>query len=531
VRSTSNNQEPTSMKTTKLLNISFIFSLLLFNYFFWQENLGINLLIFSVLLIGVLLLNYRKAITSMNVKITVAGTIITSIMVMVFNSTESKIAQIISFMLMVAFIHENGLKSVVFASMHMLASFVNVPSKFFKKKNESLKKLPRVYFVVRIARLSLIPLGVAFIFFLLYCMANPIFGNYASIVIRRIFNLISDFFVIFGAFILSVIYFRNEAKIFLEKDLSFSEKLNRIKKLRTKRKNFAYSSVTEQPVYPFSRPPFKSIALKNQNRRGIILLLMVNVLLLLENIVDIKWLWFGFQLPESFSLQHYVREGTGFLIASILLSIGVLLYYFRRNQNFYPKNKLLKTLAYLWIAQNLLLCFSVYLRNYHYIDFHGLAYKRIGVMVFISLTIFGLVTLYNKIRNIKSVYYLLRMNTWALYGILVLLSCYNWDVNIAKYNLAHWNKGEIDVDFYLQLSDKALPIVFENLDSVKTQIEAHKNNKVRWITYLDYDLFVRDLQAKRERFMQQYNEHSWLSFNFPDRNAYKELTVRQFSER
>ena len=338
-------------------------------------------------------------------------------------------------------------------------------------------------------------------------------------------------FFIFGAFILSVIYFRNEARIFIEKDLSFSEKLKRIKNLSAKKHNRVDSGIPNQSGYPLPRAPFNSIALKNQNRRGIILLLLVNVLLLIENIIDIKWLWFGFQLPETFSLQHYVREGTGFLIASILLSIGVLLYYFRRNQNFYSKNSLLKILAYLWVGQNLLLCFSLFLRNYHYIDFHGLAYKRIGVIVFISLTIFGLITLYNKIRNVKSVYYLLRMNTWALYVILVLLSCYNWDVNIAKYNLAHWNKGEIDVDFYLKLSDKALPVVFQNLDSVRTQMEAHKKNKVQWITHLDYDIFVNELQAKRDKFIQKYEEHSWLSFNFSDQKAYNRLTVRQFSER
>jgi hypothetical protein len=256
---------------------------------------------------------------------------------------------------------------------------------------------------------------------------------------------------------------------------------------------------------------------------------MVNALLLAENFIDIKWLWFGFSLPEEFSLKHYVREGTGFLIISILLSMGLLLHYFMRNQNFYPKNQLLKWLSYLWIAQNIILSFSVYMRNSHYIDFHGLAYKRIGVDVFVILTIIGLITLYYKIRKIKSAYFLVRINTWALYIMIVALSCFNWDVKIAEYNLAHWNKGEIDVDFYLQLSDKALPVIYANLDKVKSQIETHKNNKVRWITYLDYDVFMIALENKKNKFLDKYKEHSWLSFNLPARNAYNALATKEMA--
>ena len=304
------------------------------------------------------------------------------------------------------------------------------------------------------------------------------------------------------------------------KDLSFWEKLERVKKFRKSRAtDDFYIPKKWKPI----SPPYKTIALKNQNRRGIILFLLVNILLLIENCIDIKWLWFGFDLPEGFSLKHYVREGTGFLIASILLSMGLLLYYFQKNQNFYSNNRLLKRFAYLWIAQNAILCYSVFLRNFQYIDFHGLAYKRIGVVVFLLLTVIGLITIFIKIKEIKSVYYLLRINTWAFYIVLVLLSCYNWDVKIAEYNLAHWNKGEIDVDFYLQLSDKALPVIFKNLNSVKEQIEAHKNNKVRWIQHLDYDVFVHELEEKRDHFLTTYKDHSWLSFNMADEHAFKEL--------
>ena len=74
-----------------------------------------------------------------------------------------------------------------------------------------------------------------------------------------------------------------------------------------------------------------------------------------------------------------------------------------------------------------------------------------------------------------------------------------------------------------------MPVVFQHLDSVRVQIEAHKRNDVKWITYLDYDIFVRDLQQKRDQFLKTYQRHSWLSFNFQDVSAYNELSKQQFT--
>ena len=72
----------------------------------------------------------------------------------------------------------------------------------------------------------------------------------------------------------------------------------------------------------------------------------------------------------------------------------------------------------LWVVQNFILGISVFLRNYHYISFHGLAYKRIGVIVFLVLVLIGLVTLFVKLRERKSFFYLVRVNGWAAFAVL-----------------------------------------------------------------------------------------------------------------
>jgi hypothetical protein len=109
--------------------------------------------------------------------------------------------------------------------------------------------------------------------------------------------------------------------------------------------------------------------------------------------------------------------------------------------------------------------------------------------------------------------------------MLIFISCFNWDVFVAKYNLNHWNKSEIDVDFYLKLSDKALPVIYDNLDKVEEQINAHSDNAVKWISYSNIESFRRKLEKRREHFIEKHEKHSWLSFNFADEKAFSHIMV------
>lgn len=520
------------MNRNRLLNFSFFILLIIYNFFFWKENLGLNIFLFSGMLVMIMKWAYPESFKSGPVRVTLIGTALSGIMVLYFGSAAAKFAHIVSLVLFAAFVHEKDMRSVFFALLHMIRHFLNVPGNFLRRREELLSNRPKAKFLFRIFRLSIIPILVSLVFCLIYSGANPVFGKYTTDLwseINKLFenlfekvSFVRILFLLFGSILISGIVFRAEVSVFLLQDLSFADKLERVKQIR-RNKNAAISGITRSPIYPNSIPPFKSIALKNENRSGIILLCSVNILLLLENLLDAQYLWFGFQMPENFSLKAYVHEGTGLLILSILMSITILLYYFRKNQNFYPKNKALRILAYAWIAQNIVLSFSVFLRTYHYIDFHGLAYRRIGVDIFLLLTMIGLVTLYIKIRDIRSSYFLVRLNTWSVYAAIVFLGFVNWDAWIAKYNLNHWNKGEVDIDFYLQLSEKTLPIIYSNLDKVNAQIEAHKLNKVKWVRNLDFEKFKERLDFRKNKFENQYNSHSWLSFNFSDYKAYKEL--------
>jgi hypothetical protein len=196
---------------------------------------------------------------------------------------------------------------------------------------------------------------------------------------------------------------------------------------------------------------------------------------------------------------------------------------FRSEQNFFRPKSWLHKLAYLWIGQNLILGISVFIRNFHYISFHGLAYKRIGVIIFLTLVLIGLVTMFFKVEQKKTLFHLVRINSWAAAIMLCLMTLVNWDVAIVKYNLSHNNPAEIDIDNYLNLSSKVLPVLYADLDKVERQMKKHMKNRVRWVEQLDPVEFRERLDAKKERFLNNYQEDRWPSWNLADQRTYEGL--------
>ena len=143
--------------------------------------------------------------------------------------------------------------------------------------------------------------------------------------------------------------------------------------------------------------------------------------------------------------------------------------------------------------------------------------------MFLLLLLVGLVTLYIKVRERKSFFFLVRVNGWAAFVVMVLLSTMDWDSTIVRYNLGHSNQGEIDIDNYLAMSDKVLPLLEENIEVVREQMEKHRLNKVRWVDHLDPAEFDDALARKREAFLQRYHEQHWQSWTLADSRTFDAL--------
>lgn len=491
-------------------------SAILFDGLFWDHHLGLNLMLFGLLVGVVLLQRYGWNGLSIPARLTLVGAVITGSMVVVHNSIVACVGAIVSLIVFSALAHERQLRSLVYALLQALVNLVCVPQAAWEGAGELTQghRAPRAGW--RWTRLILLPLIIGAIFFQLYRAGNPRFDELTAGFLDGFWELLGDFlaeimtphafFFLFALTMCATLLYRYAPKFVLQLEQYWTDMLLRRKVRRA------------HWLKPRSLNP-----LERERRMGVLLLVLVNALLLVVNAIDISWVWLGFEVPEGFSLKQFVHEGTWVLICSILLSMLILLHLFRGNLNFYSRIGTLKLLALLWIAQNFILGISVFLRNYHYISFHGLAYKRIGVIVFLALVLVGLITLYIKVRERRSLFYLARVNAWAAFAMLVGLTTIDWDSFIVRTNLRHPNRGEVDIDNYLAMSDKVLPLLYANIDLVEAQMERHRQNRVRWVDSLDPLEFRDQLDAKRDLFLARFASQEWPEWNWADQRTMAKL--------
>jgi len=471
-----------SMRTRNLMALVLI--TICFDRLFWQAGPGLNLTLFVFIVLAVLLvrgerLPTRQAWTSLVL------TALAATLVSVHGTAVAIVASIMGLLVTSALMLEPDLRSPPYALAQALTNTAVAPFRLptalgsYMAGDRSAAKLWRWL------RIVLIPLFVFAVYVHLYRVASPRFDMLTASMLDGLGGWVADrlswlftphfLFVLLGLLVAGGLVVRNAPGIWAPHELEWPDRLE------------------GRP----DGPGGSTNALERELRRGVLLLLLVNALLALVNAIDIHWFWTGFEVPLGFSLKQFVHEGTWALVFSILLSIGILLHLFRGELNFHPKGRLLRTLALLWVAQNFVLGISVFLRNHHYISFHGLAYKRIGVIVFLVLVLIGLITLFRKIRDRLSLFHLVRVNSWALFVMLVALGLVDWDRVIVRHNLHHDNPAEIDIDNYLAMSDRVLPLLYADLDLVERQMRKHRMNAERWVDHLDPVAFRAALDKKR----------------------------------
>jgi uncharacterized protein DUF4153 len=514
---------------SKIFKTTFmIAALIAYNFLFWQEKFGINLMLFTLLLSIYIVSQNKESVRSLKIITLLVAVMLTGFMVSINNSGISKFTHIFSFLLLTGFVHEQKMRSLYFAFANVFVNFSLAPltlANRVKSTSAKIKGLQIFFFYVKI---FFIPLLVLSVFYLLYANANYYFSeffsgfwNFVNELLKRFFEQISILRILFlltGALIITGVTAKKYFSYFLSNDLSYSDFLKREKMTRS-----LQNKKTAKKFSSFN-------GLTKELKAGIALMASLNILILVLNFIDVKLLWFGFYAPNQFSMKNFVHEGTYFLIMSILISIIIVLYFFRKNLNFYSRNKFLKYLSYTWIFQNVILCISVCIRNNYYIFYDGLAYRRIGLFAFLIVTIFGLLTLVFKIKKLKSFYYLLRINTRSVYAVLIFLCFFNWDMIIAKTNINHWNGSGIDMDFYLRLSPETYPLIYANLDKIERQMQQHKMTGVIWVKNLDINKFKEALDHKRNKFISEYQNYSWVSWNHSDQGAFNSLTQPEFKK-
>ena len=483
---------------------------LIFQQLFWRQEPGLNVLLYLAFVAILQLVFYPTLRKSVSFRLVAAATLFAALMLVVQHTVTAGLTVFGSFFLLLGFANQPRLRLLLYAAatgvLQLLTGIWNFGFSLFGTMLVQGAR-SRGWFYLRLVAIPLLGLGL---FHVLFSIANTHYNSLAIRVISTLADLVSRLLPEFSIEVIVVLgiglvltcgaLFLQPLERFAAREARQSETIERAA--------LKWRSQQQKALRSFRLPD-----LKKEYLSALLLLALLNGLLLVVNSIDINWLWFGFVPTADMVLAEFVQEGTYVLIGSILLAMAILLYYFRGNLNFIGKGQWLRWAAYAWIVQNAVLAISVALRNYHYIMQHGLAYKRIGVIIFLLLTLFGLLTVYVKIRKTRSLYFLLRTTALAAYVMLLAMCCLNWDTLIARYNLRHPNPNGIDYDFLVGLSDKALPELLAGRERLpKAVMRCH--HKLTYQAYLDQRI---------RSFVRTHEIAQWPSYAYAEAAAYAAL--------
>jgi Domain of unknown function (DUF4173) len=469
---------------------------LLFYLLFWKNAMGINTLFHFLFSLLCYLLFYPASFRNKSFIASLFGTFLVASAVTFHQSAMAQVFYWFSAFLCIGFAHGIELRTILYATMRSVRDLFYVPVELIMLLRPKGDLGPLIKKLIWISKIAILPAILAFVFLIIYSNSNDVFGSYVGSFFEKIGNaldyILSNFgfaqflFFTLGGLLTTWMIVSTVQSKYLEKENARKIHLQ------------SADILSRLPSDPEERE-HKLGKFMNENASGSLLMILINLMLLGVNLIDVTHYWFGFD-GQGINLTQFVHEGTYLLILSILMSMALMLYYFRGYQNFSPKNTRLVLLANIWIFQNALLVISVCIRNFHYIQHSALAYKRIGVFFFLLLVIYGLFTLYLKISGKRTGFYLLKLNSWSTYLVFVILSCINWDGFITKYNLSKVPSIPIDEDFLMNMSNKTLPLLFQNKDKFQEENTALLYHRIHC-------------------FLDDKSEESWLSWNYLEAQA------------
>ena len=472
----------------------------IYSYLMWYQDLGVNAFIFALLLVNSIFIYKKEVRANSAARYTAAAFLLSAAFVGVNGIVYGKVMYYLSMIVFLSFAQLSSLRSLCWAVLSAVANvrqslqlecslIVQTAAQPFENKNNKTRSGKNwEVLLIRIAIVSLLLIIFLAIFLSANAQFNKLWMNIFNPIVdflSKVFSHISFFDIFHFLFIfyfLSLFFLPFQENTFAKYDRSFQDNF-----VRTKKK--FYERFYKKGL---------SVDLKNEYKTALLCFIALNILLLCVNLTDMFSVWMG-KIPSTNELSSFVHTGTYLLIYSVLLSAGIMLYFFRENLNLYSKNKYLKYAANVWIIQNTFLLLSTGLRNYYYITQCGLTYKRIGVYIFLIIVLLSLLYLFIKINHKKTFYYYYKMCCWELFSVLVVSGFFNWDVIICKYNTA-FQKENMDYNYMESLSQQALSYTHNHSLNIK------ENDST------DVSDFIDEVQNR-----------NWQSFNLGDYWAAKKL--------
>jgi hypothetical protein len=393
-------------------------STLIFTLLFYDESVGVNLAIFGLVLTGIICYFFKERFTDKSYWMLVTTSVLSSFAFAWYGDFVSFVALALSIVFLQFKTQERKLKIVqvfpiIFSNGITSLGRMLMFRQWLPKreiKNDFAKKLI-AYFII--------PTVFVVLFFAVYAFGSDHFSA-----------LFTDYYLDVDVFHLILIallgfYISFTFWNYWVPDICYD-------------KNSLLDNDFKSEVYSRNQRTFSFLDIDFERRSGEITLFLLNVLLLVF-IVTYNYEQF-FEVVEKSKLSAATHERINAVIFSIIMAVGVILFYFKGGFNFDEKAKNLKILSKIWIVLNGILIISTIIKNSEYVSFFGLTYKRLGVYAFLFLAIIGLIFTFLKITKQKTNAFLINQMVWYFYGTILLCSYVNWGNLITNYNISV-NKG------------------------------------------------------------------------------------------
>lgn len=454
-------------------NIYNLIAALIFSTIFYKQSIGLNLLIFTTLTISILLLNNYNSFKNKQTLLFSICYLITGLTVFFYNYNLSIIANLVGFITLVGSITEEKTSIYIKWLNGIYSIIVSYFSTCFEKKisntTTSENRKTNFLYLLKILTPSII---IIIVFISLYRKGNPMFDKLISSVDLSFINFQWILLSILGYYLFNNITNPIRIEPATELDLKTGNILNN-------------NSLKETSIKKTT----------NEIQIATTLLILLNGLIILYLTTDFIFL-FKIQQLNAVELSKNVHNGVYSLIVSIILAIAIILYFFRGELNFYKKNKNLKQLTFFWLFLNLTLSILTAVKNFEYINSYGLTYKRIGVLIYLVLTIIGITTAFIKVYKIKNFWFLIRKNSQIAFFLLIVSSTLNWDKKITYYNINY--AEQTDLKYLLNLSNNNTFLLKEYAEKAQNINNFYKNK----------------INKKHDDYITLLGENSWKELVF-----------------
>ena len=435
----------------------------MFVVLFYDQEPGLNIGILGILVAVLTYFNTEKRFKTRTFYSVLATSILSSIAFAWYGDFASFLAIFTSLFLLGFTSKNKELKSILVIPVFAI-NFVTFIYRVFQLE-QWLPQRKTESFWQKILAVVLIPAFLLLIFFAIYTHGSSHFASLFSdyeldINLWQVIALsILGFFLAFNYFNFSIYEFFIKNNHYLKNDF-----LNEDKKLK--------------PTYDFLDLPFERLS-------GVVSFLALNILLLFF-IITFNYEQFV-ELPKATAnqLAEETHERVGAVIASIVMAIGVIMFYFKGSFNFDTQAKSLKVLAKIWVFLNAVLVISAFAKNSEYVLNLGLTYKRLGVYAFLILAIIGLIFTFIKIHQQKTNAYLFNQMVWYFYGTILVCSFINWGNIATVYNIKN-EKADFKFLYSLNYNDKILQEKFPKEMAERANYEKELNDKKPFLSKILY---------------------------------------------